>query len=173
MLRASIWLRFDLISAKKRRKAARTGENEGWENDPPVQLFTSIVFDGEIVVVGDFWSEAEREVLPVAHLVFVHRRNGFNDLEPPPKKNMSTIRNGDVESPPDDVRADGDARTYLPGHGRLTHEHLVVGGELRGVVVHVFDPDVDTDFGVLVMAAYTQVDKKQTKKPPVRCSSRF
>lgn len=89
-----------------------------------------------------------------------------------PKKqtNMSTIGNGN----PGDVRGvDGDAPTYLPGHGRLTHEHLVVGGELRGVVVHVFDPDVDTDFGVLVMAACTRVDKKTNKTKKTSSAVRF
>lgn len=45
-----------------------------------MRRFTSVVFDGEIVVVGNFWSKAEGEVLPVAHLVFVHRGNGFNNL---------------------------------------------------------------------------------------------
>lgn len=45
-----------------------------------MRRFTSVVFDGEIVVVANFWSKAEGEVLPVAHLVFVHRGNGFNDL---------------------------------------------------------------------------------------------
>lgn len=45
-----------------------------------IECFTSIVFDGEVVVVGNFWSKAECEVLPVAHLIFVHRRNRFNDL---------------------------------------------------------------------------------------------
>lgn len=45
-----------------------------------IECFTSIVFDGEVVVVGNFWSKAECEALPVAHLIFVHRRNRFNDL---------------------------------------------------------------------------------------------
>lgn len=41
---------------------------------------TSVVFEGEVLVVGDFLSEAECEVLPVSHLVFVHCTDAFNDL---------------------------------------------------------------------------------------------
>lgn len=46
-----------------------------------MKVITSVVLEGEVVVVGDFWSEAEREVLSVRHLVFVHRTHRFNDLK--------------------------------------------------------------------------------------------
>lgn len=62
-----------------------------------VKHFTSVVFDGEVVVVGNLWSKAEGEVLPVAHFVFVHRRNGFNDLITCAKTPL--VSNGDVERP--------------------------------------------------------------------------
>lgn len=41
---------------------------------------TSVVFEGEVVVVGDFWRKTEGEVLPVSHLVFVHGADPFDDL---------------------------------------------------------------------------------------------
>lgn len=58
-------------------------------------------------------------------------------------------------------------QTYLPRHCRLTHEYLVVGRELWRVVIHIFDSDVDTDFGVLMMAACTQ-----THRPRFSCVRR-
>ena len=44
--------------------------------------------------------------------------------------------------------------TYFARSDVLTHQDLVLGGKFRGVVVYVFDFDVDTDFGVLVMSAW-------------------
>lgn len=43
---------------------------------------TSVVFEGEVVVVCDLRGQAEGEVLPVSHLVLVHRADGFNNLTP-------------------------------------------------------------------------------------------
>lgn len=47
-------------------------------------------------------------------------------------------------------------QTYLPWCDTLTHEDLVVGSKLWGVVIHIFHFDVNTHFGVLVKASYTQ-----------------
>lgn len=44
--------------------------------------------------------------------------------------------------------------THFARSDVLTHQDLVLGGKLRGVVVYVFDFDVDTDFGILVMSAW-------------------
>lgn len=109
------------------------------------------------MVVGNFWSEAEGEVLPVAHLVLVHRGNGFNDLNHVQK--TSSVSNRDVEWPLNYIRLHSDVQTYLSRHCRLTHEDLTVGSKLWRVVVHIFDSDVDTNFGVLMMAACTQTRK--------------
>lgn len=42
---------------------------------------TSVVFEREVVVVGDLRSQAECEVLSVGHLIFVHRTDRFDDLK--------------------------------------------------------------------------------------------
>lgn len=42
---------------------------------------TSVVFEREVVVVGDLRSQAEYEVLSVSHLIFVHRTDCFDDLK--------------------------------------------------------------------------------------------
>lgn len=44
-------------------------------------------------------------------------------------------------------------QTYLSWRDGLTHENLVVGGELRRVVIDVLHPDIHTYFGVLVVTA--------------------
>lgn len=48
-----------------------------------------------------------------------------------------------------------DPAMYLPRSDCLTHEDLVVGSKLWRVVVDVLYPDVHTNFGVLVVTAYT------------------
>lgn len=50
--------------------------------------------------------------------------------------------------------------TYLPRRDRFTHEDFVVGRELRRVVVHVFDFDVNAHFGVLVVTPCTHTHSR-------------
>lgn len=52
-------------------------------------------------------------------------------------------------------------QTYLSWRDGLTHENLVVGGELRRVVVDVLHPDIHTHFGVLVVTACTHTVHNQ------------
>lgn len=120
------------------------------------------------MVVGDFWSEAEREVLSVSHFVFVHCAYGFNYLK-------CTQRNISIQQflgtflglftiilPVTCLfctcmfkRKLTHTQTYLSWCNSFTHEDFIVGSELWGVVIHVFHFDVNTYFGVLMVASYT------------------
>ena len=107
--------------------------------------------------MGDFRSEAECEVLPVSHLVFVHGADSFNNLKPntPGGKTLisHTVKYMFVYlNPPNTLMY---LMTYLPRRDRFTHEDFVVGRELRRVVIHVFNFDVDAHFGVLVVTPCT------------------
>lgn len=82
-------------------------------------------------------------------------RKWFRWSESQAQKHLQSA-NRDVGCPLNYTQLPSHVQTYLPRHGRLTHEDLIVGSELWRVVVHVFDSDVNTDFGVLVMAACTQ-----------------
>lgn len=44
-------------------------------------LLTAVVFEREVLVVRDLWRQAEGEVLPVGHLVLVHRAHRLDDLQ--------------------------------------------------------------------------------------------
>lgn len=41
---------------------------------------TSVVFQGEVVVVDSLWGDAEVEVLSVGHLILVHRTDCLYEL---------------------------------------------------------------------------------------------
>lgn len=71
--------------------------------------------------------------------------------------------------------------TYLPRRDRFTHEDFVVGRELRRVVVHVFDFDVNAHFGVLVVTPCTHTHSRlkmmsvllRTKKNSKQCQIHY
>lgn len=164
VLRASIWWRFDLISAKggrwrERLRRTRNILQEGCENRPKQEsnilpllslmekLWLWATSGARLKEKCCLWPISSLSAAEMVSMVWITRAT------------TSSVGNRDFECPLNYIQLRSDVQTYLPRHGGLTHEDLSVGRELWRVVVHVFDSDVDANFGVLMMAACAQTHR--------------